>query len=103
MLQEIVRIKMEFAWDIDPLENISRNLQSNLRKINNDLHSSADLMIRQFTIRIKNSPKAALVFINRLADKKQIEWSILRQTKFDVKCVIRLVGLTIPPLAPPEE
>ncbi len=78
MLQEIERIKMEFAGDIAPSENISSNLQSNLQKINNALHSSADLMIRQFTIRIKNSPKAALVYIDGLTDKKQIEWSILR-------------------------
>ncbi len=78
MLQEIEHIKMEFAGDIAPSENISSNLQSNLQKINNALHSSADLMIRQFTINIKNSPKAALVFIDGLTDKKQIEWSILQ-------------------------
>ncbi len=78
MLQKIEQIKMEFAEEISRPANISKQLQSNLQKIKSALHSSTDLKIRDFTVGIKNNPKAALVFIDGLADKKQIEWSILQ-------------------------
>jgi spore germination protein KA len=78
MLQEIHRIQMEFAEEFSSQASISTQLQINLQKIKSALHSSSDLIIRNFTIDIKTSPKAALVFIDGLTDKKQIEWSILR-------------------------
>lgn len=78
MLQEIERIKMEFAEDASTPDAISEQLQGNLQKIKTALHSSADLIVRDFTIGIKGNLRAALVFIDGLTDKRQIEWSILQ-------------------------
>jgi hypothetical protein len=75
-LQEIERIKREFAEDNLMPAGFSERFQTNLQKIRNRLHSSTDLIIREFTIGIKGNPKTSLVFIDGLTDKSQIEWSI---------------------------
>jgi spore germination protein KA len=78
MLQEIERLKMEFAQEISTGSGFSKSLQDNLQSIQNELHSSADLVIRRFTLGLKKNHQAAVVFIDGLVDKKQIEWSILQ-------------------------
>ncbi|TCL64263.1 spore germination protein KA [Hydrogenispora ethanolica] len=78
MLRELERIKMEFAKDNSLETGLSEHLQDNLRQIKDRLHASTDLVIRSFALGLPGRRQAAVVFIDGLADKKQIEWSILR-------------------------
>jgi spore germination protein KA len=78
MLQKIGQIKQNFAETASPASELSQQLQDNLQRFKAELHSSTDLVIRQFTIGINRDLKAAIIYIDGLVDKKQIEWSILK-------------------------
>jgi spore germination protein KA len=78
MLREIDQIKMEFGEETSPVSGLARQLQVNLERFQAELHSSSDLIIRQFTVGIDKDLKAAVIYIDGLVDKKQIEWSILK-------------------------
>jgi spore germination protein KA len=78
MLRKIAQIKMEFAEEMSPASGLSEQLQNNLQRFKNELHSSTDLTIRQFTIGFNMERAAAIVYIDGLVDKTQIEWSILK-------------------------
>lgn len=78
MLQKIGQIKQNFAETASPVSELSQQLQDNLQRFKAELHSSTDLVIRQFTVGINRDLKAAIIYIDGLVDKKQIEWSILK-------------------------
>ena len=78
MLHELERIKHEFAQDNLPASGLSDQLQVNLQSFREQLHSSTDLVIRSFHLGLPEHRETALVFIDGLVDKKQVEWSILR-------------------------
>jgi spore germination protein KA len=79
MLRKIGQIKMEFSAETNStVSGLSKQLHSNLQRFKAELHFSTDLIIRQFTMGINQDLKAAIVYIDGLVDKKQIEWSILK-------------------------
>jgi spore germination protein KA len=76
MLQEIQKIKQEFGQeDSLPKGVFTPSLEINLNRLRNLFNQSRDLIIRHF--RIGDHP-AALVYVDGLIDKHEIEWSILR-------------------------
>ncbi len=78
MKREISKLKMEFAKEEFSDNDLSSNLKANLDSIKKELNSSSDLIIKEFTIDGPEKDIGAVVFIDGLTDKKQIEWSILR-------------------------
>ncbi len=79
MLKKIERIKMEFGQDDEACLDLARDLEHNTERLRAQLHSSSDLVIRKFQISIyQHSFEAALVFIDGLIDKQQLEWSVLQ-------------------------
>ena len=80
MKREITKVKMEFAKEefINEGKDLTPNLAVNLESIQKELNYSSDLIIKRFGIGGSPEEKGAVVFIDGLVDKKQVEWSILR-------------------------
>lgn len=78
MKREIAKIKMEFATEEFTNTDLSSDLDVNLNLIKKELNSSSDLIIRRFSFGSSEQGEGAIIFIDGLVDKKQIEWSILR-------------------------
>ncbi len=78
MKREIAKLKMEFAKEESSNTDLSPNLAVNLELIKKELNSSPDLIIKSFSIGSTEQDEGAIIFIDGLADKNQIEWSILR-------------------------
>lgn len=78
MKREIAKVKMEFATEEFTNTDLSLDLDTNLNLIKKELNSSSDLIIRRFSFGSSKQDEGAIIFIDGLVDKKQIEWSILR-------------------------
>lgn len=80
MKREIARMKMEFAKEElhKETEALAGTLAVNLEAIQRELNHSSDLIIRRFNLGGSHQAQGAVVFIDGLVDKKQVEWSILR-------------------------
>lgn len=78
MKREIAKVKMEFAKEESYNTDLSPNLVANLDLVKKECNSSSDLITRRFTLGSSEKDEGAIVFIDGLVDKKQVEWSILR-------------------------
>lgn len=80
MKREITKLKMEFAKEesVNGAQGLASNLTDNLISIQKALNNSSDLIIRRFGLGGFGQEQAAVVFIDGLVDKQQVEWSILR-------------------------
>lgn len=80
MKREIAKVKMEFAKEElnKGTEGLALTLAANLDAIQRELNNSSDLIIRRFSLGGSDQAQGAVVFIDGLVDKKQVEWSILR-------------------------
>ncbi len=80
MKREIAKVKMEFAKEesVNEAKDLAPNLTVNLDLIQRELNDSPDLIIRRFSLGGSPEEKGAVVFIDGLVDKKEVEWSILR-------------------------
>lgn len=80
MKREIAKVKMEFAKEefITKGKDLALNLTANLDSIQSELNNSSDLIIRRFGLGGSRQDQGAVVFIDGLVDKKEVEWSILR-------------------------
>ena len=80
MKREIAKMKMEFAKEDfnKEIEALAGTLTVNLDAIQRELNHSSDLIIRRFNLGGSDQAQGAIVYIDGLADKNQVEWSILR-------------------------
>lgn len=80
MNREIAKVKKEFAKEgsVNEAKDLAPSLTENLDLIQKELNNSSDLIIRRFSLGGPQQGQGAVVFIDGLVDKKQIEWSILR-------------------------
>lgn len=80
MNREIAKVKKEFAKEgfVNEEKDLAPTLTANLDLIQKELNNSSDLIIRRFSLGDQLKDQGAVVFIDGLVDKKQIEWSILR-------------------------
>ena len=80
MKREIAKVKMEFAKEEEnnDTKKTTPNLTANLDLLQKGLNYSSDLIIRRFGLGGSLQEKGAVVFIDGLVDKKEVEWSILR-------------------------
>jgi spore germination protein KA len=92
MLWKIGQSKMEFAAETSPPSGLSPQLLENLQRFKDKLHFSTDLIIHQFVIGLNKDREAAIVYIDGLVDKKQVEWSILKPLMSSREIIIPLTG-----------
>jgi spore germination protein KA len=80
MKREIAKVKMEFAKEESntQTEALASNPAVNLEAIQREFNNSSDLIIRRFSLGGSGQDQGAVVFIDGLVDKQQVEWSILR-------------------------
>ena len=80
MNREIAKVKKEFVKEgsVNEAKDLTPTLTVNLNSIQKEFNNSPDLIIRRFSFGAQPQGQGAVVFIDGLADKKQVEWSILR-------------------------
>ena len=80
MKREIAKVKMEFAREEfnSHSAGLAETLAVNLEAIQRILNNSSDLIIRRCGLGGSPEGIGAVVFIDGLVDKKQVEWSVLR-------------------------
>lgn len=80
MKREIAKVKMEFAKEesFNRVQDLTTNLTDNLVSIQKTLNYSPDVVVRRFSLGGSVQEQGAVVFIDGLVDKQQVEWSILR-------------------------
>ncbi|NLY74866.1 MAG: spore germination protein [Firmicutes bacterium] len=78
--REIAKIKMEFAREEFNSQSagLAATLAANLDAIRRELNNSSDLIIRRFNLGGSYQDLGAIIYIDGLVDKNQVERSILR-------------------------
>lgn len=85
-----LQIKNAVSEDTSPEaadKSLSRNLADNLKTFRDVMGASNDVIIREFAIGLKKQIKAAVIFIEGLADKKTINQSMIKPLMYDFRLV----------------